>query len=58
MEGNSVAKQITEKPSNVEDMTPDATRLLNPRWTKLILYVINGDTGTRHWKVKVNKEIL
>jgi hypothetical protein len=25
---------------------------LNPRWMNLILYAINGDTGTRQWKVK------
>jgi hypothetical protein len=28
-----------------------AARSVNPRWTNLILYGINGDTGTRLWKV-------
>jgi hypothetical protein len=32
-----------------------AVRSLNPRWTKLILYGINGDTGTRPWKVEVSE---
>jgi hypothetical protein len=29
---------------------------VNPRWTSLILYGINGDTGTRPWKVKLSKQ--
>jgi hypothetical protein len=32
-----------------------AARSVNPRWTNLILHGINVDTGTRTWKVKVNK---
>jgi hypothetical protein len=28
---------------------------VNPRWTNLILYGNNGDTGMRPWKVKVKK---
>jgi hypothetical protein len=29
---------------------------VNPRWTNLILYGIDGDKGTRPWKVKVNEQ--
>jgi hypothetical protein len=38
-----------KRPSNV-------ARSVNPRWTNLILHGINGDAGTRSWKVKINKE--
>jgi hypothetical protein len=30
---------------------------VNPRWTNIILYWLMGDTGTRPWKVKANKQI-
>jgi outer membrane protein assembly factor BamB len=30
--------------------------LVNQHWWNLILYGINGDTGTRLWKVKVNEQ--
>jgi hypothetical protein len=33
-----------------------AARSVNPRWTNLILYRVNGDTGTRPWKVKAIKK--
>jgi hypothetical protein len=34
-----------------------AARSVNQRWTNLLLYGNNGDTGTRPWKVKENKQI-
>jgi hypothetical protein len=30
-----------------------AARSVNPRWKNLILYGINGDTGTRPWSKKI-----
>jgi hypothetical protein len=41
--------------SNVGDTFLESESV-NPRWTNLILYGINGDTGTRPRKVKVNKQ--
>lgn len=29
---------------------------MNTHWMNLILYAINGDTGTCPWKVNVNKQ--
>jgi hypothetical protein len=33
-----------------------AARSVNSRWSNSVLYGINGDTGTRPWKAKVNKQ--
>jgi hypothetical protein len=29
---------------------------VKPRWTKLILYGIDRDTGSRPWEIKANKQ--
>jgi hypothetical protein len=36
--------------------THESGAMVNPRWTNVILYGSNRDTGTRPWRVEVNKQ--
>jgi hypothetical protein len=48
---------ITENPRPTRGIrSSKAVGSVNPRWTNLVLYGIDGDTGTRPWKVKVNEQ--
>jgi hypothetical protein len=53
------ASLYSEPSSNAGIRSSKVARSVNPRWTNLILYGINGDTGTRPWEVKLrNKKTL
>jgi hypothetical protein len=52
---NTKRPSVNRRPAR-EKRSSKPARSVNPRWTNLILCGINGDTGTRPWKIKVNKQ--